>query len=959
MDAENNIKVGDFGLATTGNNREYEKSKGGEGSFILESSENSVHIHQEASVQSGNQDAIDSLTAGIGTALYRAPEQEAVVVTSSSNTGEQHVVYNEKADIYSLGIILFEMCSKPFETGMERLVTIKELRENGNFPSGFEKYAPVNLIRIISWLTQKNPEHRPSAVQLLNSELMPARADVDSQYLKEITEALYKPNSAASLEILSILFDSDNKFTTLETVQNSIGLADYQNRSLLYDYAMVERIESILNPRPSLVFKSGLGGNQLHSKIQCVTQKMIVPLHYLNAAKRRLRSIFEARGAVDFYSQLFELKSSAKATLNDKLREELVELMDPSGQVVILQPDLLNTFTRIIAFLNISSSQRFCFDRVFTKEFSSERIYSQPITVDNAVYDVVMPAHDDSYILLADVEVIGTVKSILTSFQSSLPPTALRLSHSLIEEVIISICCWEGERSMKEVKVSAETNMKIKQLLSQAVECSDVKDVEAFVVSSNLSTAIQSRLLPIARALMHQDITGPHDPFLTIHALENEFYGLKEVAFSNLAVVDMKEKDLSKSKDKIFSQEKDKIVKVGGKFHPTADFTPISLDHIGIKAKTNKEQFKVPIPSSEEKFKRERAASIEGNSGNTSHADIVKEWANKFERGLQYLKDVLRLVALQKAVKDMCNANYSRDLGRLSSLEKDLNLRSSNIIIDLGIDSLTSPFFTRPYFQSEGMRFIVESYTTVSSSLKNVASTVPGSSSRRGTKQKEVGSKVQSEHQNMNSTLVYRRFKRNIGYWMDGGHFEKLIYERRYQLCGRHDSTHKVTACGLRVHMENLISVIHKTESRNRSKSVNVLPHAITKVSTHQKSFGNSEKLVALVVNGNKYSKGPGFDDDSSSIFFGPQYKLHLKSLVVVTNWLQSHHIRSSYNIHQLQGYMSLSVVELCRQLDIPVLVSIDGDNYEHVEVHVSIYKWIRRKLFSFFLHSDAQPPAW
>lgn len=45
--------------------------------------------------------------------------------TTSSST---RMMYDAKADMYSLGIILFEMCHQPFSTGMERVETLRLLR---------------------------------------------------------------------------------------------------------------------------------------------------------------------------------------------------------------------------------------------------------------------------------------------------------------------------------------------------------------------------------------------------------------------------------------------------------------------------------------------------------------------------------------------------------------------------------------------------------------------------------------------------------------------------------------------------------------------------------------------------------------------------------------------------------------------------------------------------------------
>jgi serine/threonine protein kinase len=44
--------------------------------------------------------------------MYRAPEQEAF----NSKASKRNTSYNVQADIYSLGIILFEMFHPPFDT---------------------------------------------------------------------------------------------------------------------------------------------------------------------------------------------------------------------------------------------------------------------------------------------------------------------------------------------------------------------------------------------------------------------------------------------------------------------------------------------------------------------------------------------------------------------------------------------------------------------------------------------------------------------------------------------------------------------------------------------------------------------------------------------------------------------------------------------------------------------------
>lgn len=67
-------------------------------------------------------------TRGVGTSLYASPEQL---------TGK---CYDSKSDIFSLGIVLFELYC-PFSTDMERILKIQDVKSSLTFPSDMlEKY---------------------------------------------------------------------------------------------------------------------------------------------------------------------------------------------------------------------------------------------------------------------------------------------------------------------------------------------------------------------------------------------------------------------------------------------------------------------------------------------------------------------------------------------------------------------------------------------------------------------------------------------------------------------------------------------------------------------------------------------------------------------------------------------------------------------------------------------------
>ncbi|XP_076760849.1 eukaryotic translation initiation factor 2-alpha kinase [Xylocopa sonorina] len=126
---DNKIKVGDFGLVTA-----------------MAESYNEAHTPSE----NENITLKNNLhTACVGTHLYMSPEQI---------NGQR---YNYKVDIYSLGIILFELLI-PFVTEMERTVTLRNLR-NSIFPKNFSNEYPAEY-ELLRMMLDENPSKRPTTI---------------------------------------------------------------------------------------------------------------------------------------------------------------------------------------------------------------------------------------------------------------------------------------------------------------------------------------------------------------------------------------------------------------------------------------------------------------------------------------------------------------------------------------------------------------------------------------------------------------------------------------------------------------------------------------------------------------------------------------------------------------------------------------------------------------------------
>lgn len=117
LDFNGQVKITDFGLATTT-------------ALILQQQPGVYWDHSSAATRS-------SQTGPVGTSVYGAPELLK---------GAAKSVYGFKVDIYSFGIIFFEMCHPPFKTDSERYAVLKNMRELSiKFPDDFKDKKQTNV----------------------------------------------------------------------------------------------------------------------------------------------------------------------------------------------------------------------------------------------------------------------------------------------------------------------------------------------------------------------------------------------------------------------------------------------------------------------------------------------------------------------------------------------------------------------------------------------------------------------------------------------------------------------------------------------------------------------------------------------------------------------------------------------------------------------------------------------
>ena len=156
---ENCIKLGDLGLATEIFDVKYKRFSFCESDYDTSSSrknsDNSTNSNsQYFEFLSSKHTQISYHTKNVGTLQYASPEQ------LNNN------FYDNKSDIYSLGLILFEMLH-PFKTGMEKHKIFSDLKKKGRVPESFaSKYQDIT--GVIKKMLDNNPNNRPEIEDILN-----------------------------------------------------------------------------------------------------------------------------------------------------------------------------------------------------------------------------------------------------------------------------------------------------------------------------------------------------------------------------------------------------------------------------------------------------------------------------------------------------------------------------------------------------------------------------------------------------------------------------------------------------------------------------------------------------------------------------------------------------------------------------------------------------------------------
>lgn len=455
LDSQDHVKIGDFGLATMSRlPRAANKEKDTVETFFTD----------QLNINSDKTDNADqSLTGHIGTALYVAPEV---------NNASSKAMYNQKVDIYSLGIIFFEMCYPPLQTSMERMTILQNLRSKQiMFPVNFPFSELVKQAHVIRWLLDHEPSRRPSSEELLSSDSLPPPELEDAELQDMVRHTLRNPQSKAY------------KYLVASCFKQIVGAAE----DVTFDMAVTQKVLSL--------------------------QRFLV---LQDMAKDVVVRVFKKHGAVSFTTPLLMPQSDVYSEV-----DSVVRLMTRWGGIVNVPHDLRVNFARYVAWNNILCLKRYAIQRVYREK----RVYGfHPRELYECAFDIVT-ANPGS--LLLDAELLAVSWEVV----SELPglkdlACAFRLNHTALVKAALLHAGISEDRHVKILSVCSEardkSNLKqqLQGILSEAeiVSLFSLLEVEGPYSKVSASFRVISKRRGAAASWAKQ---GLHDLETTInHALK-------------------------------------------------------------------------------------------------------------------------------------------------------------------------------------------------------------------------------------------------------------------------------------------------------------------------------------------------------------------------------------------------------------------------------------------------------
>lgn len=152
----------------------------------------------------------------VGTVAYLSPE---LVLRGQADA---------RSDVYSLGVMIFEMLtgSQPYQGEQAVQIAYQHANDNIPAPSSVKSTVPELLDEIVLWATARNPAHRPASAEALLPVISRARADLS----RGLSTSLQQIDKTARI-------DFDEEFIAPAGVTEVISLDDLESVAQRSEYA--------------------------------------------------------------------------------------------------------------------------------------------------------------------------------------------------------------------------------------------------------------------------------------------------------------------------------------------------------------------------------------------------------------------------------------------------------------------------------------------------------------------------------------------------------------------------------------------------------------------------------------------------------------------------------------------------------------------------------------------------
>ena len=257
-----------------------------------------------------------NLTQELGTIYYIAPE---VFMNN----------YNEKADIWSCGIILYTMlCGHPpFCGNKENIIKSKILHSKLVFPSKEFKNVSKEAIDYIKSLLSYNPEKRPSAEEALNNKWLISILNHGNKKLSEyIITNLIKFRSTVGLQkaTVSFLANQISINEEIKKLKEEFDKIDVNKDGEISKNELIKCLE-VLYPRQEAIYRA----NEIFKEIDFNNDGSINFSEFLTVNIKKEKLLNEE--TLDNAFKMFDIDGNGYITIDELKKTMPLEITSKAG----------------------------------------------------------------------------------------------------------------------------------------------------------------------------------------------------------------------------------------------------------------------------------------------------------------------------------------------------------------------------------------------------------------------------------------------------------------------------------------------------------------------------------------------------------------------------------------------------------------------------------------------------